>query len=1386
MEGFTSKALLANLACTFVEDVKYDPKFNIFLEIYRKFPALKRQIESLLREVFHPYKNDILVLEDLRSFFLKNLSILLKHPYRRQGFWLIFDILFKFFSEDKKLNIKTAETIFSILEKTQEVLDPDGFYEIIPAFREVLKAIADLPEEYFIDFLENYYSFKKLIKSLLTLHGSQELESIYTQILKKAYLTTYSVWKKVAEKIEAELKDIVIIFGKEFPVIKSSYYEDLVKKLNFDDLPIEELLNFPDHIELLRRVKELIRKVNEKKELPDELKIKFFFELIEAPVLRLLHEELIREVNRTLMYLIGAKAPQRLDEFIIKFFSILKEKLNFYPCTALECIKNIGTCILKRKEVYLIEVLINEIIKFGFEPPQIRGIDAHWKIKQNVNHLLNIRVWLEIFKVNPEWCSSLLAALILNLRLYGVAIKDTDLFQRDVTALLNSNIKPVYNLVKQFCRLLPVYYNEIGAEGLIRDISTEMDELFHRKDTLIYFLRKLVHIENSSLAVDFIKGVFYYWWTLDKKYVEPFVPEILRQQIFEEELYFAKEVNELLKKYQETYGVHLPEEFLAESTEVLKERLEKLEFKEPVKRKLYLLVHLYKLEFQKYFGVLDDVDALISQYSSCFPFVSELKDLIRETSSDYDKIEKLLDWLSTLKEVVLSKEKFTPVEEILLKRHVAVDIPSMYGRYREKKFDALGLSFRLEYLLDQLLEKVVNSFEIPFITRASFFKIFKLLKLFRKALEVDGIFSQKFDIYLNLLESSLKSYPLTFSQYMDIFKGLIDGVQHIVKVFYVNPYLKVFPMVFASLKKEEVKDKYRVCFEELEKKQHYFCVSEKVIREIVDTAPVVKHLDAFLKKVYSVMTSYIEKVDKEDLNLLMSYDPRRTISFIHSPNPLVNDLLYLGNKGYNLILLANEKGLTVKIPYGFILTTEIFRCYPLIKKYSELWNDYKERIEESIKKLESLTGKGFGKKKNPLLLSVRSGSAISMPGMMNSILNVGLNPEVVEGLYEESKNLWFAWDTYRRFVQSWAMAFGVPRDFFNQLMRSHKRKYGVKKKKEFTGEQMRELALKYREAVEREGIYIIDDPWEQLFKSVELIMESWYNQKAASYREIMQIAKEWGTAVIVQQMVFGNKSPDSGTGVTLTTSPVGKFPRILLWGDYTPYNQGEDIVSGLVNAYPISVEQKKIEGREGVTLEEAFPEIYKNLLDFVYYLVYEKGWGHQEIEFTFESSKREDLYILQVRDIILRDEVEFPLVKKEVLDRLKCIGKGIGVCGGIVSGRIVFNLEDIEKFKEKGDPLVLLRYDTVPDNIKEIALVDGILTARGGQTSHAAIVASRLGKICVVGCENLSINEFQKEAKINGQRLRLGEWITLNGISGQVFKGKIDEQTVIKKDERGV
>lgn len=1354
---FTSKALLANLQQTRVSEIKYDSKYDLLQEIFKEFPALRHQISFLLREIFHPYRNNQLVLEDFRAFFLRNLSVILNSPYRKKGLYFVFELLFTFFGEEKASNIKASEIYYSLLEKTLENLDSNSFQEISPILKEILKAGAELPDHIFSSFLESYYSFKRLAKKLIKFPIDKDFAEILFFLLKRYYLFIYKLWEK----------------SRDLTILQIDHYQENLER---NGLTLSELLEFPDHLDLLREVKSYVQQISteEEKTLSEEEKLDILFHLIENPILQLLHEELLKEINQILIKMIEKKPSEKLEDFLTKFFAILKEKKTLYPRTAFECIKNTSVSILNKRAVYLAEVLIREIIRYGFFPPQIEGIDERWRIKDNPNHLLNIKYWLEIFRVHPEWCSSLLSALHLNLRLYGLSLRDTDLFQREISALLNAPIRPIYNLVKQFCKIFPVYFNEIGAEGLIRDLSTEIDEMFHRKDTLLHFLRKFIHIENSSLAIDFIKDIFYFWFTLDGKYIKKYLPEPIWKRIIKEELSYHISMQKLLIEIFKAFSKYQIEDLLETDLEVLKKVLSHLDFDEKDKSKLISLIHLYNLEKQKYFGYLTDLEAFISQYKELgFNFVEEIPKILKE-KNEYKKLNTLLHWLEDLKEkYILSETKFEPIEEIIIKRHIAVDIPSMYGRYKEKKFDALGLTYRLEYIIEKIFAQIVNDFKIDFLTKNQFYKILKILKTFQKALEVDGISSKKFNIYLELLESSLKSYPLSFHQYLDIFKGLIDGVQHIIKSYYINPYLKVFSLVYEVLKEDMLLEKYKKGISNKQDEEKYYCLSEMLIRDILNSGFVIKYLDQFLKKVYQALIKSKEVVNEQDLNTLLTFDWRKSLSLLYKPNLLANDLIYLGNKAFNLIQLSQILPSPMKIPSGFVLTTEVFRCYRLFKKYSSLWKEYENLIVTAIKALEEKGGKKFGDKSNPLLLSVRSGAAISMPGMMTSILNVGINPEIAEGLAEKTQNLWFAWDTYRRFIQNWAMALGVPRDFFNRLMREHKRKYGVKLKREFTGAEMRELALLYRKEVEKLGIHIVDDPFEQLFKSIEFILNSWYHKKAVYYREIMEIAEEWGTAVIVQEMVFGNMGPKSGTGVTFTTSPHGKFPRILLWGDYTPYNQGEDIVSGLVNAYPISIEQKRLENREGPSLEEAFPEIYNALLQLAYKLVYEEGWDHQEIEFTFQSDKPEDLYILQVRDIILREEKSLPGFQKKALQELVYLGRGIGVSGSILSGRVVFNLEDILKLKEEGTPLILLRYDTVPDNIKEISLVDGILTARGGQTSHAAIVASQLGKVCVVGCEELRIDEFEKSAKLKKEVLYLGDWITINGITGDIYKGKI-------------
>jgi pyruvate,orthophosphate dikinase len=395
--------------------------------------------------------------------------------------------------------------------------------------------------------------------------------------------------------------------------------------------------------------------------------------------------------------------------------------------------------------------------------------------------------------------------------------------------------------------------------------------------------------------------------------------------------------------------------------------------------------------------------------------------------------------------------------------------------------------------------------------------------------------------------------------------------------------------------------------------------------------------------------------------------------------------------------------------------------------------------------------------------------------MMATLLNVGINEEIVESMARSTGEVWFAWDNYRRFIQSWGMSFGMQREVFSEIMRKYKAKYHADKKRQFSGEEMKQLALAYRSAVEERHITLYEDPWAQLQVAIQQVLNSWESKNAREYRQIRGISDYWGTAVIVQSMVFGNLSLYSGSGVFFTAHPYRIVRRVGLWGDFTPGNQGEDIVGGLVSTYPISKEQREAAGEEGnLSLEEDFPEIYKQLFSISKNLVYDRKWNPQEIEFTYESPDASGLFILQTRDMVSSKRERFEVFLPSPELERSFIGKGIGVSGGALSGRVVFTLEDIQRFRKEDPaiPLILIRSDTVPEDIRELSLTEGLLTAKGGQTSHAAIVAFELDKTAVVGCHHMVVMESEGRSHIGRNLLQRGDWISLDGRKGFVYLGK--------------
>jgi pyruvate,orthophosphate dikinase len=662
-----------------------------------------------------------------------------------------------------------------------------------------------------------------------------------------------------------------------------------------------------------------------------------------------------------------------------------------------------------------------------------------------------------------------------------------------------------------------------------------------------------------------------------------------------------------------------------------------------------------------------------------------------------------------------------------------------------------------------------------FITRNTLLRVAGWLRLTLRALRVDGFRGRGLATGTDMLDQALRAEGFRVDQYINILQLLSRSVENQIRIRFLDVYEKVLERILSrmyergALKPEEGSDA----------QEQVLKISEGFFRDLIAESFGLQQLDnLLLGKVLRVIVQWREKFDRTTLSLLMTYDADRSFAEIGPELGPHDGAIYLGNKGYAIKRLAHDG---MPVPDGFILTTEIFRCREAMRSCEELEREVHEQIRQQVTRLERLTDSRFGDPRRPLLLSVRSGAAISMPGILDTFLNVGMTPDVAEGFAKRSGCPWAAWDAYRRFVQGWGMGHGIDRDHFDTLMREGKQAAHVAKKSEMEPEEMKGLALRYRDFVLTQGVAIPDDPFEQLDVCMDLVLASWHSETAKSYRSAVQIAEEWGTAVVVQSMIYGNLSNRSGTGVTMTCDPRQTSGDVRLHGDFAVQGQGDDVVSGLVQTFPISEKQRLAEAEDvAISLEKDFPDVYETLNRHARALINDHGMFHQEIEFTFESDDPADLYILQTRDAMVSQTSTVPaFVPTEALEKAK-VATGIGVAGGALSGRVAHTAEDITHLRQRfpEDPILLLRPDTVPDDIPLILHADGMVTAIGGATSHAALVAQRLGRTCVVGCRQLDVNDDKNRSLLAGHELATGDLLSINGSDGSVYLGKHPSTTV--------
>ena len=491
----------------------------------------------------------------------------------------------------------------------------------------------------------------------------------------------------------------------------------------------------------------------------------------------------------------------------------------------------------------------------------------------------------------------------------------------------------------------------------------------------------------------------------------------------------------------------------------------------------------------------------------------------------------------------------------------------------------------------------------------------------------------------------------------------------------------------------------------------------------------------------------------------------------------------LGGKGANLAEMTN---IGLPVPQGFTITTEA--CTQYYEDGRQINDEIFAEIMEYVEKMEKITGKKFGDLHNPLLVSVRSGARASMPGMMDTILNLGLNEDVVNVIAEKSNNPRWAWDCYRRFIQMYSdVVMEVGKKYFEQLIDQMKEKKGVTLDVELTAEDLKELAGQFKaEYKAKIGEDFPTDPKEQLMGAIKAVFRSWDNPRANVYRRDNDIPYSWGTAVNVQSMAFGNMGDDCGTGVAFTRNPATGEKKLM--GEFLTNAQGEDVVAGVRTPMPIA------------EMAEKFPEAFKQFED-VCKILEDHYRDMQDMEFTVEHGK---LYMLQTRngkrtpaaalkiacDLVDEgmidekkavamieprslDTLLHPQFDTEVLKKTPVIGKALPASPGAACGKIVFSAEEAKEWKERGEKVVLVRLETSPEDIEGMKASQGILTVRGGMTSHAAVVARGMGKCCVSGCGDIKMDEENKQFELAGKVYHEGDWLSIDGSTGNIYDGAV-------------
>ena len=1363
-ETFKSQALEANLAQTRYKDIFIPEEYKAFIALSKDYFGINKRASECITEYHHPLSNHTFVTEELRKILMDDFWFYTRDEVPADTLKLPLEMMRSLLKPEVALKLR-LNVVVTLLEFAGQV------YTKSPKHSNLIELTFNILEDKFESNKDCYILATKHAERYLDCVAKDEkFSNSACSLLRMMLQENYHYWQSTSEVEKWVSDNEKLLSDEEKKVIVDEvgkpYFDDLNK--NLKAAKTWDILAEMPHFE------QVAKRFTESEKLFGHFITKFHyvFYLLHLPGMENQRERLIWNMDRMMRDAIDEMPQDELIPFIDTIFSLAKELRKNYTSAVLDFQLTLGKKIIDIDTTEMKEIVNHfekRLIEFGFVTPGNVFVNEDWQLSVNTDHIKNIRVWLELIEYSKTPLDKLLSSLIVNLKLGGIFISDTDLFQREITKILNSNISPYYKKVKQLSRIFPVYFNEIGAEGEIRNVTTNMDEISLRQDKLVHFLRKQVHTESNNTLIDLTFKVFQFWSDGNIDDLKPILPNNVFESIDMESQYFVH-VHNLVQTMCEISCLN-PEDILMLSRDDYESLIKKAADKISLDEESFNREHLRLMDIRDLYAYLREKYSFesvnIFAYLRNFPFIPD-KDI-----DDFEKVYKeknfgkslsmIYAFMNKLKEIIFNPEVSEGWENIYHKRHIAIGIPSMYGTYRENKFEAMGLTFRLERVATQLMEQVVQSINLEYISERTLNQIYIILRYFRDGLALDGITNQSFNSKLDMLRYSLTSRSFSFGQYINIFQFIAEDVRRIIIKYFLKSYEYPLKVVIPQLFDPENKLSERDMVALISKK------SEEFHRDMLSDAFLMQPLDNFIGRILNSLRTMEAQLNPKLISDIMTYNSDMLISPFWISTPKIDNQVFIGNKANNLKALY-LKGMPV--PPGFVITTEAFRRNETINAIPELQNEIHGMIKKYIAELEQISGRKFNNPEAPLLVSVRSGTAISMPGAMDTFLNVGLNDELVEKVAENPEKAWAIWDSYRRFLQSWGMAKGIHRDFFDEEINSFKLKYNVKQKVDFKVAQMREMAYSYKEILKEHGVELEQDPFKQIIECVNMVFDSWNSERALAYRRHLGISENWGTAVIVQQMIYGNISEVSGTGVVFTQNPHRERPGVHLYGDFTMRSQGEDIVGGLVKPLPIGETQRIAANLEGPSMQTALPEIYKKIYSIATTLTEELGYAPQEMEFTFESDKPEDFHILQIRDqdLKLEDTVNAFVQSPTEMNQ---IGRGMGIGGGAMNGLVAFNELDIKTLRKeyKKENVILVRPDTVPDDIGLIFDCDGLLTARGGATSHAAVTAVRLGKVCVVSCVELMVNDEKHCAELNGHKIQMGDKIAIDGNLGLVYLG---------------